>query len=330
MFGRLAAVLCLSALVSTAPAAATAQTVPAADPWPVRERLVYEGRVEKAGLWLTVGQATFTANRADNGELLLEAEAKGSKFGYTLDTTLMSRFAVGSDQPFVHTYSQKGSEQREKKLMFEGSDIAFWRHKHCRLENCEDPHHQVKRVNWVGGMIPWGRKKEHCSDRHCGTHAHQVWVLRHTHTTKIPHVDYLTAIYKARSLDFSVSGEPQSVHVVSDTDLWVIKVSAAKEERIETPAGKFDTIKLVLEPQSDSGDIKKEFEGLFGLNGAIGVWIDRETHRPVRVQGLLPFAFLNLHAIVELVKAEEVPATVAESGSTADAAVRPATARPPE
>ncbi|MGE3164231.1 MAG: DUF3108 domain-containing protein [Planctomycetota bacterium] len=286
--------------------------------WPLRERLVYEGRVEKAGLWLTVGQATFTANRADNGELVLQAEAKGKKFGYTLDTKLTSRFAVGSDQPFIHTYSQKGSEEREKKLMFEGPEIAFWRLKHCRQDGCTEPGHEIKKTKWVGGLIPWGKRREHCSDRHCGIPTHQVWVLRHNHQTTAPHVDYLTAIYKARHLDFSTSAEPQCVRVVSDTDLWVIRVSATREETIETPAGKFETIKLVLDPQSDSGEVKKEFEGLFGLNGAIGVWVDRETHRPVRVQGQLPFAFLNLHAIVELIKVEEAPApavnTAAETG----------------
>ena len=94
--------------------------------------------------------------------------------------------------------------------------------------------------------------------------------------------------------------------IVNDTRRWNVRVRAKKQKKITVKAGTFDAVQLLLEPlPGDSGKEKEKFKGLFGLNGTIQIWVDRETRRPILIEGTLPFAFLDLHAQVELIEITE-------------------------
>jgi len=273
---------------------------------PFGELLVYRGQVEKAGMTFDVGRATLRALRDDDGQPTLEARAQGAKFGYELNTRIATTLDEVSLLPAIHEVAERGTQRRTKKLIFDEGGAEFLRFKHCRDENCGNPAHFVKRAK-MHGPIPWGAEHVHCDDRNCRHREHYEWRSRLRHEFPSPYFDLLSAIYLARQVEFSPSAEPLVIPIVNDTRRWDVRVRARSEKRIEVAAGTFDAVELVLEPVPASGveeEEDAEFRGLFGLNGAIQIWIDRASRRPILIEGTLPFAFLELHAKVELEKVE--------------------------
>ena len=62
---------------------------------------------------------------------------------------------------------------------------------------------------------------------------------------------------------------------------------------METTSGTFfDVIEIVLEPEAfpgeEIGDKAERFEGVFGINGSIHLWVEKKTGVAVRIQGDLP------------------------------------------
>ncbi|MFQ5653453.1 MAG: DUF3108 domain-containing protein, partial [Planctomycetota bacterium] len=218
----------------------------------------------------------------------------------------------GSVTPIEYHYVQRGSEQREKKLVFSENGAQYWKLKHCRLKGCTEREHEVKKVRWKG-IFPWGTKRVHCDARHCRVPEHHIWVLRQEHRFERPYFDLLTAIYTARQISLVPGSAGTTVAVINDGDRWLVKVTARREKRLQVRAGTFDAVELILDPVSEEGtDVNEKFSGLFGLNGSISVWVDRKTNRPILVKGTLPFAFMDLQATVELT---EVSSEVQVSGS---------------
>lgn len=269
---------------------------------PFGEVLVYRGRVQKAGMNIDVGRAMLRAYRDDDGHPFLEARAQGAKFGYELNTRICTTLDVDTLLPALHEVAERGTQRRTKQLIFRDDGADFMRFKHCKGEGCTDPAHDVKRAK-MHGPIPWGTELTHCEDRDCRHREHYSWRTRLEHRYETPYFDLLSAIYLARQVEFAPGAEPLVIPIVVDTRRWDVRVRARTEKRIEVAAGTFDAIELVLEPVAASEveeEDDAEFKGLFGLNGAIQIWVDRATRRPILIEGTLPFAFLQLHAQVEL------------------------------
>lgn len=278
---------------------------------PFGETLVYRGRVKKAGLTFDIGRAFLRASHDDEGRPFLEARAHGEKFGYELNTRITSMLEEVTLRPAVHLVAERGTERRTKKLVFREGGADFVRLKHCKDEDCEDPAHFIKQANMRGGLIPWGTEQVHCGDADCKHREHYEWRTRLEHDYEVPYFDLLSAVYLARQVEFSPGAEPVVIPIVNDKRRWSVKVHARRTKRMKVAAGTFDAVEVILEPaaadtaraksegdEDDAGDEK--FQGLFGLNGAIQIWLDRETRRPIKIEGSLPFAFLDLHAEIEL------------------------------
>ncbi len=274
---------------------------------PYGETLVYRGRVERAGIGFNVGRATLRAMLDDEGRPTLEARAHGTKFGYELNTRICSTLDEGTLRPAVHEVSERGTERRTKKLVFHQDGASFLRLKHCKDQNCLDPTHRIKQAK-MHGPIPWGTERVHCDDNDCRHLEHYAWQTRTEHRFGDSYYDLLSAVYIARQIEFSPEAEPVVIPIVNDTRRWNVRVHARREKRVEVAAGTFDAVELVLEPlPADDSAEKEEFSGLFGLNGAIHIWVDRVTRRPVLIEGTIPFAFLDLHAEIELEKIDLKP-----------------------
>ncbi|MFN0059534.1 MAG: DUF3108 domain-containing protein [Planctomycetota bacterium] len=273
--------------------------------YPQAERLTYSGTLTKAGISVDVGRAEMEVTRNESGQRVFRARAKGEKFGYTLDTEISSTLRLGDNLPEIYHYVQRGSEQRQKKLSFHSESATFARWKHCKTPNCTDENHAVTRSHWVGGILPWGTERGHCTDKKCDHPEHYSWQVRSVIPLDEPHFDMLTAVYYARACELVAGGAPLRVPVLSDGDRWIVKATARAGERTTVAAGTFDTLLLVLEPEAAGAtESDARFSGLFGLNGEIRIWIDKATHRPILVQGKLPFGFMDLHASIELLKVE--------------------------
>ena len=274
------------------------------DDLPFGETLVYRGFVEKAGLRVQAGRATLKAHFNKAGDPVLEARAFAEKFGYKLNTRIQTTLQQSSFAPSLYEVSERGTERRTKKLVFKDAGADFVRLKHCRVEGCENPEHLVKQPK-MHGPIPWGTELAHCPDKKCRHRAHYSWQTRLEHQFEEQYVDLLSAVYMARLVDFDTKAEPVVIPIVNDTRRWKVRVHARREKSIEVHAGTFDAVQLVLEPiVADGGEKKEKFKGLFGLNGAIKVWVEKSTRRPILIEGTLPFAFLDLHAEVELERIE--------------------------
>ena len=272
---------------------------------PYGETLIYRGRVKTAGLHVDVGRATLRVQRDSEGRPVLEARAFGEKFGYRLNTRIASTLDEVTLAPARHEVAERGTERRTKKLVFREEGADFIRLKHCKDKNCKDERHFVKQAK-MHGPIPWGTERVHCTDTDCRHRSHYDWRTRIEHRYEEPYVDMLSAVYLARQVEFDPDAEPVVIPIVNDTRRWNVRVKAMGHKRVKVAAGTFDAVQLVLDPlPADDGEEEdEEFEGLFGLNGTIQIWVDRETRRPILIEGDVPFAFMNFHAKIELVKIE--------------------------
>ncbi len=272
--------------------------------FPIGERLVYIGHLQKAGASFEVGSAVFTVQKDEQGTTFLKASAHGEKFGYLLDTTITSQIPPGSLTPVRWELKQRGSAEKDKKLIFTKEGADYWKVKHCRRNpECVDPEHRVDGV--------------HCNRRRCRVRAHQLWKIRHQHRLETPHLDLLTAVYHARALKPKPGAEPISLRVVHDRDVWRVQIQAHDGGTQKVKAGTFETIKITLKPEPLDGQEKK-FSGLFGFNGEITIWLDRQSYRPVLVTGSLPFGFMDMNARVELSEVSLAPGSLASESARPD------------
>lgn len=281
------------------------------------ERLVYEGSLAQGDNFLHVGHAELRTESDASGGATLKARARGARLGYILDnrlTTVLDHQGL----PILHRNEQQGTERRHKKIEFSNGGARFARLKHCNSSGCENSKHMIDAVNFVG-FIPWGTKAVHCEEESCTHRDHYAWQYQKDHQFEGPYFDLLSAVFVARGLEFEVGDDPQTIAVVSDNELWLVDVFAQKSEVLKVKAGEFDSLCLVLEPRPAPGsDGKARFEGLFGLKGSLRIWVEKNTGRPVLIEGDLPFAFLDFKARIELSKIQELPsATIAPTAATA-------------
>ncbi|HEX6159864.1 MAG TPA: DUF3108 domain-containing protein [Thermoanaerobaculia bacterium] len=89
-----------------------------------------------------------------------------------------------------------------------------------------------------------------------------------------PVYDPLSVMYHLRTLDLTV-GAKHELTLVADAKLYNVHVNVRRKEKIQTPAGLFDTV--MVEPTMESGGVERE-ERLF-------IWYtDDERRIPVRIR----------------------------------------------
>ena len=85
--------------------------------------------------------------------------------------------------------------------------------------------------------------------------------------------DALSSLYYVRTLPELTEGTPIIVNVHDSGKTWSVEVHVLGRERIETPAGEFDTVKVKTYPK---------YEGVFQNKGEIFIWLT-DDHRKVPV-----------------------------------------------
>lgn len=100
----------------------------------------------------------------------------------------------------------------------------------------------------------------------------------------IPVFDPLSSFYYFRGLNLEV-GKPVYVTIFDSKKVWNVEVQVLRKERIEVPAGEFDTI--VIKPLMKS-------EGIFYRKGDIYIWLtDDEKRIPVKLQTKVKIGSIN-------------------------------------
>jgi hypothetical protein len=131
-------------------------------------------------------------------------------------------------------------------------------------------------------------------------------------------VDMLSAVFLVRTL---IQEEHQVLRfpLLDKLRVWQMRVRRGQRGKVETGAGTFDAVEILLEPDFYPGEEienekKERFEGLFGIHGSIHLWVDRKLGIPVRIQGDLPIGPITLKIDVVLESYEGTPAAFAPIG----------------
>jgi len=231
----------------------------------------------------------------------------GDYLAYELDHTIELRIEPRDAGPrFVYRDTQSGTENRRRELEYgtrAGRLVSTFRADgHCSEPGCARARHLV------GGGLFSGRR--HCAG--CRRAEHRVWRAATERELPAGAVDFLSAVYLARAMVRAGTAEV-SVPLVDQERVWKLHLERGAPRTVETRAGKFRCIELVTlveapagEPGSDS-----EFTGLFGIGGALHIWLEARTGVPIRIEGEVPVGLVELRARLDLARYSGTPADFA-------------------
>lgn len=122
----------------------------------------------------------------------------------------------------------------------------------------------------------------------------RIWREAKERTVPEGTLDMLTAVLQARTL-IRLGTETLTFPLLDKDRLWQLRLRRGEERVIETREGVFfDAVEVVLEPEpypdEEMGKSAARFEGVFGINGTIHLWVDKRTGIAIRIQGDLPVA----------------------------------------
>jgi hypothetical protein len=208
-----------------------------------------------------------------------------------------------------YTDSQRGSENRNRELKIgirDGNPVADFRSDgHCKGCNNQEHFNDAK---WI-----WG-KPEHC--KKCKALEHRVWKDPVSRNVPAGTVDMLSAVYLARTLVRENIAEG-TIPVIDRQKVWEVHLTRGGKKLVETEAGTFDCQEIKLDTkflaeQNDKEEESnsKQFQGLFGIQGSIHIWLEAHSGVPVLIEGELPvpLPFVDkLDVRVRLKSAKGVP-----------------------
>jgi len=234
-------------------------------------------------------------------------QARGAYLGYELKHDIESRHLPQEWPAGITRDTQAGSENRRKELklgMLDGKPTAIYRNDgHCK--GCRNPEHFVE--------SPWAWSEPyHC--KKCKRAEHRVWRDPQQREVAPGTVDILTAVYLARSM-IRQGREESTFPVVIKQRQWILTVRRGAARTIEAPAGRFECVLARLDTRVPPGEPPAEkgrFEGLFGLQGSIKIWMEARTGIPVLISGELPVPVIGtLDVNVKLRRYEGTPESFA-------------------
>ena len=113
-----------------------------------------------------------------------------------------------------------------------------------------------------------------------------------TETHSVPDLvqDSLSSLYYVRTWDSFVVGKPMKMTVFEKGKTWSLDVHTLGRERIKTPIGEFDTIKIRTHPL---------YEGVFPNKGAIDIWLTDDARKiPVLMKSKVTVAKVGVGSVV--------------------------------
>lgn len=232
----------------------------------------------------------------------IDGRARGAVLGKTVNHSITVLWFSGN-RPRIKTYEAlRGSRVLDRESSVAEIDgkwrLEFRKDRHCK--GCDD------RAHFTEGWMPWSQPS-HCSD--CDRLLHRVW--REPKLLDVPSdaVDILSALYLARGF-LRGSESSTSLSLVNQDELWSVQLTRGPGSRIETPAGTFDCVRVLIGPKRASGDGPKKqsaerFEALFGLHGDLTVWVDKAGGFPVMIEGGAPFGPFDVHVKASLTSRRE-------------------------
>ena len=261
-------------------------------PVPRAEKLVFRVRAGVGKLDAAVGTVTMESTVEPYRESVLlmgapeDSEPRHSgrmrihAFGdyqlFRMDATIET-LAHPVRWPFlVYNFTQVGSKERRKEVV----------------------------LGWLEDKPSVRYRGDTTRDAPKGT---RIWKKPTERELPVPALDMVSASYYSRVM---VREERLFMRfpVAEKLDLWEITLRRGRTGKIETGAGTFDALQLLLDPKPYPGEVSDDkvqekaesFEGLFGLHGSIALWVERETGVPVLISGELPVGPIDLSISIVL------------------------------
>lgn len=265
---------------------------------------------------LSSGIEPFVAGLPRPGEQLPESgamvawiriAARGGHLGYELDHSISTRFLPQAWPSLISFEEQKGSENRKREIKL-GRGEELWRSAYRANGHCRDC---TRLEHFVKASLPWN-DDYHCNG--CKRGEHRIWNPAKEREVPGQSVDILGAVYLARGL-VRQGLEDFDLFMVQKDRLWKVRMKRGGLRDIEVPAGTFRCREVSLEvsqpPGEDAGSGK--FSGLFGIKGALKIWLQEPTGVPVMIEGDVPVGdIVDLHARIGLSKYRGTPPAFAE------------------
>ena len=264
---------------------------------PRGEELEFRVHVDVSLLEAAVGTVTLTSQveAYEDGVLgggdeeaegletgVFRCHAKGDYTLYSMDATIETRVLPQDDPLLTYRYTHEGTERRRREIQVsrkEGELVSSYRRDSSR-------------------GAPEGKR---------------IWKKRQTRTVPPGSLDMLSAVYFAREL-VQRDRASLSFPLIDKDRVWQMTLTRGEEKRLQLDLGTFDAVEVVLTPAPYPGeeiDPEKveKFEGLFGIQGSIHLWVERNSGVPLRIQGEFPAGPVTLGVDVVLRAATGTPAT---------------------
>jgi hypothetical protein len=251
---------------------------------PNGEVLEYQASVDLGLGLVKVGKVTLTSGvesfqkravilggtKGEEEQAWMRARARGNYVFYSMDTTIESRQLPQQWPRTIYLFKQSGTEHRIRET--------------------------------TTGIKDEGAKLRYRDDTGEGGPAGAVvWSAPVYRDVPENHYDMLSAVYAMRAMILD-GGDEATFPVVDKDRVWVVNLKRGGTSVRKTKAGKFQTVQVLLQaekgPDEPSGG--DQFKGLFGLSGAIEIYVDEKTGVPVQISGDLPLGFITLGVEIKL------------------------------
>jgi hypothetical protein len=274
---------------------------------PRGEHLEFRVRAGVAGLEAPVGTVTMDAGvEPYRAPLLLLGPGSGAPAGesgrmrihaegdyqlFRMDATIET-LAHPVRWPFlVYNFTQTGSKDRRQELLLGWED---------------ERSHARYRTDTTKGA-PAGTR---------------IWKQPKGRDLPVPALDMVSATYLARAL-VRENRLFMSFPVVNTLDIWEVSLRRGRTGRVETGAGTFEALQIILDPRPFPGEVEdedvqekaKEFEGLFGLHGSISFWVQKDTGVPIKITGEIPVGPIDVTVTIVLKSYAGTPAAFRPVGA---------------
>ncbi len=228
--------------------------------------------------------------------------AHGEQLGYKLNHSIGTRFLPQVWPASINSETQTGSESRKREIKIgqrDGEWMSEYRaNGHCA--GCERKEH------FVIATLPWNNDY-HC-DR-CKRAEHRHWKEPTPRAVPAQALDILGSVYLARNM--IRSGLPEvNTTMVQKSDLWNVTLRSGQVADIRVPAGTFRCreVLLIVKPMPGEEGENRKFSGIFGIKGALKIWMNEGTGVPVLIEGDVPVGdIVDLHAKIRLAKFRGTP-----------------------
>ncbi|MFT7486628.1 MAG: hypothetical protein ACI9F9_002483 [Candidatus Paceibacteria bacterium] len=228
--------------------------------------------------------------------------AHGGHLGYDLDHSITTRFLPQVWPNWIYSEVQAGSEHRKREIKL-GKLDGEWTSRyrgdgHCR--SC------VRKEHYLEASLPWN-SDYHC--KKCKRGEHRTWGTARDRAVPAQTSDILGAVYLARSLVRGAQSELK-LFMIQKEQLWDVTLERGVVKNIKVGAGTFtcQEVRLVVKHPEGEANTNSQFAGLFGIKGALKIWLHQSTGVPVLIEGDVPVGgIIDLHASVRLVKYRGTP-----------------------